>query len=36
MSYNFWVVIIETIFIIILAAAQIYFIKKILDNKRVI
>lgn len=36
MNSNVWVVIIETIFIIALAAAQIYFIKKVLDNKRVV
>ena len=36
LSKNVWVIIVETIFIIILAAAQIYFIKRILDNKRIV
>jgi hypothetical protein len=36
MNTNVWVVVIETIFIILLACAQIYFIKRILDNKRVV
>lgn len=35
MKSNVWIVLIETIVIVCLAAAQIYFIKKILDNKRV-
>ncbi len=36
MSSNMWVVLIETLFIVGLAAAQIFFIKRILDNKRMI
>ena len=36
LSKNVWVVILETLCILLLAAAQVFFIKRVLNNKRVI